>query len=98
MREPCVASIAKVVLLRNAILTEVRVEQEGIGFREFGCELPPIDFAAFARACGAEGYRCRNAADLRATFAAALASPSAALIEVEVDPDEKPVKAHELKV
>jgi pyruvate dehydrogenase (quinone) len=87
----------KIVLLRNGILAEVRFEQEGIGFREFGCELPPIDFAAFARACGAEGYRCRTAAELRATFTAALASPSAALIEVEVDPDEKPVKAHELK-
>ena len=45
----------KIILLKNNSLAEVKFEQEDIGNPEFGCELAPIDFVAFAKACGAEG-------------------------------------------
>ena len=48
----------KIVLLKNNSLAEVRFEQEDLKYPQFGCDLAPIDFVAFAKACGAEGYRC----------------------------------------
>ena len=54
----------KIILLKNNSLAEVKFEQEDIGNPEFGCELAPIDFVAFAKACGAEGYRCARPEDV----------------------------------
>jgi hypothetical protein len=45
----------KIILLKNDSLAEVKFEQVGLGNPSFGCDLSPIDFVAFARACGAEG-------------------------------------------
>ncbi len=50
----------KVILLKNNSLAEVRFEQEDLKYPSFGCDLPPIDFVAFAKACGADGYRCAS--------------------------------------
>ena len=47
----------KVVLLKNNSLAEVRFEQEELKYPQFGCDLPPIDFVAFAKACGAFSLR-----------------------------------------
>jgi pyruvate dehydrogenase (quinone)/pyruvate decarboxylase len=44
--------------LKNNSLAEVKFEQRDLGNPEFGCELSPIDFVAFAKACGADGFRC----------------------------------------
>jgi pyruvate dehydrogenase (quinone)/pyruvate decarboxylase len=87
----------KIILLKNNSLAEVKFEQKEIGNPEYGCELAPIDFVAFAKACGADGYRCRRADELRPTIEAALNSPNAALVEVVVDANEKPEKPDELK-
>jgi thiamine pyrophosphate-dependent acetolactate synthase large subunit-like protein len=46
----------KIILLKNDSLAEVKFEQRDMGYPEYGCELSPIDFVAFADACGAEGY------------------------------------------
>ena len=62
-----------------------------------GCELAPIDFVAFAKACGAEGYRCQRAEEVRPAIEGALNSPNAALVEAVVDANEKPLKPDELK-
>ena len=51
----------KIILLKNNSLAEVRFEQIELGNPAFGCDLAPIDFVAFARACGAEGFRCAAA-------------------------------------
>ena len=50
----------KIIILKNNSLAEVKFEQMELGNPSFGCELRPIDFVAFARACGAEGYRCEE--------------------------------------
>ena len=42
---------------------EVMFEQREIGYQNYGCELPPIDFVAFAKACGAEGLNCEQSTD-----------------------------------
>ena len=87
----------KVVLLKNNSLAEVRFEQEDLKYPQFGCDLAPIDFVAFAKACGAEGYRCARPEEVRPAIESALRSSKAALVEAVVDPDEKPAKPAALK-
>jgi len=84
-------------VLKNNSLSEVRFEQEELGYPTYGCDLPPIDFVAFAKACGADGFRCANPAETRPAIEAALRSPRAALVEAMVDPNEPPSKPEELK-
>ena len=87
----------KIVVLRNDSLAEVKFEQKEIGFPEFGCALSPIDFTAFAKACGADGFRISAYDEMLPTLRAALASPRPAVIEAIVDADEKPAKPQDLK-
>jgi pyruvate dehydrogenase (quinone)/pyruvate decarboxylase len=87
----------KIVLLKNNSLAEVRFEQEDLKYPQFGCDLAPIDFVAFAKACGAEGYRCARPEEVRPAMESALRSSKAALVEAVVDPDEKPEKPAALK-
>jgi pyruvate dehydrogenase (quinone) len=87
----------KVIVLKNNSLAEVKFEQREIGNPEYGCTLPPIDFGAFAKACGADGFHCDSAAAIRPAIKAALASPSAAIVEAVVDANEKPTKLDELR-
>ena len=75
----------KIVLLKNNSLAEVKFEQEDIGNAEYGCALAPIDFVALAKACGAEGFRCDRADNVRVAIKAALDSSSVALVEAVVD-------------
>jgi pyruvate dehydrogenase (quinone) len=88
----------KIILLKNNSLAEVKFEQEDIGNPEFGCDLAPIDFVAFARACGAEGYRCEHPEEVVPAIKSALASPRTALVEAIVDPNERPAKPEQLKI
>jgi thiamine pyrophosphate-dependent acetolactate synthase large subunit-like protein len=53
---------------------------------------------AFAKACGAEGYRCERPEDVVPAIKSALESPRAALVEAVVDPNERPAKPEQLKV
>jgi pyruvate dehydrogenase (quinone) len=47
----------KVVIVKNNSLGMIKWEQMVfLGNPEYGCELQPIDFAAFARACGGTGF------------------------------------------
>src|SRR5207244_3527256 len=46
----------KVIIIKNNSLGQIKWEQMVfLGNPEYGCELQPIDFAAFARACGGTG-------------------------------------------
>lgn len=88
----------KVILLKNNSLAEVKFEQRDLGYPEFGCDLSPIDFVAFARACGADGFRCSRPGEVARAIADTLRSPRTALLEAVVDPNEPPAKPGELKV
>ena len=87
----------KIILLKNNSLAEVLFEQREIGNPNYGCELSPIDFVAFAKACGADGFRCERPQDIRPAIQAAFASNRPALVEAVVDAEEKPTKPDELK-
>ena len=88
----------KIIVLKNNSLAEVKFEQIELGNPSFGCDLSPIDFVAFARACGAEGYRCERPEEVRPAIQAALRSRRPALVEAIVDPDEKPSDPDELRI
>lgn len=87
----------KILVLKNNALAEVKFEQKGLGFPEFGCDLSPIDFAAFAKACGADGFRCDKPEEVAPAIQAFLASPKPAVLEAVVDAEEKPTKPQELR-
>ena len=87
----------KALILNNHRLAEVTFEQKEAGFGVFGCELSPIDFVAYAHACGAEGYRCAAPEEVRPAIAAALRSPKPAIIDAMVDPEEQPHKPDAVK-
>ena len=88
----------KIVVLKNNSLAEVKFEQMELGNPSFGCELSPIDFVAFARACGADGFRCEQPDEVRPAIQAALRSSRPALVEAVVDPEEKPTDPEELRI
>jgi pyruvate dehydrogenase (quinone) len=87
----------KVMILKNTSLAEVRFEQTGLGYKPFGIELRPIDFAAVARACGAAGFHVEALSDLRPAIEAALKVPGPPVIEVVVDPNEPPALPDKLQ-
>lgn len=87
----------KIILLKNNSLAEVMFEQREIGNPSFGCNLSPIDFVSFAKACGADAFRCDRPEDVKPVIRAALASPKPALVEAVVDAEEKPTKPDELR-
>ncbi len=69
----------KIIILKNNSLAEVKFEQKEIGNPEYGCDLAPIDFVAFAKACGAEGFRCEKPEEVKSAIQAALNSPGVAV-------------------
>jgi pyruvate dehydrogenase (quinone)/pyruvate oxidase len=82
----------KVVIIKNNALAMIKWEQMVfLGNPEYGCELEPIDFAAFARACGGAGFTVEDPADCGAVLDEALALPGPAIVEAVVDPFEPPM-------
>jgi pyruvate dehydrogenase (quinone) len=80
----------RIIIFKNNELAMDRFEQADAGVPEYGVSLQPIDFAKFAEACGAEGYTCKTAVDLPATLKRAFTSSGPAVIQVEIDADQKP--------
>jgi pyruvate dehydrogenase (quinone)/pyruvate oxidase len=82
----------KVVVIKNNTLGQIKWEQMVfLGNPEFGCELHPIDFAGYARACGGSGFMIDDPERCGETLRAALATPGPVLIEAVVDPNEPPM-------
>jgi pyruvate dehydrogenase (quinone) len=82
----------KVVVISNHSLGQIKWEQlVFLGNPEYGCELHPIDFAAFARACGGAGYRIEEPAECGAVLERALAEPGPVVVDAVVDPHEPPM-------
>ncbi|WP_254602918.1 thiamine pyrophosphate-dependent enzyme [Sphingomonas bacterium] len=85
----------KIVVYDNSRWGLVHLEMEGAGLPATGgSSFPNMDFAAFARACGAAGFTARDPATLSATVREFLASPGPAILHAIVDPDELPAMAH----
>ena len=66
----------KIIVIKNNTLGMIKWEQMVfLGNPEYGCELQPIDFAAFARACGGTGFTIEDPASCGAILDQALAIP-----------------------
>jgi pyruvate dehydrogenase (quinone)/pyruvate oxidase len=82
----------RVVVVKNNSLGMIKWEQMVfLGNPEYGCELQPIDFAAFARACGATGFTVEDPAQCGAVLDQAFATDGPVLIEAVVDPFTPPM-------
>ncbi len=82
----------KAFVIKNNYLGQIQWEQMVfLGNPEYGCELHPIDFAAFAQACGGTGIRVDDPKDCGSAIERALATPGPVLIEAIVDPFEPPM-------
>src|ERR671934_2443658 len=82
----------KVVIVKNNSLGMIKWEQMVfLGNPEYGCELHPIDFAAFARACGATGLRVEDPRQVGDVLDQAFATGGPVIVEGVVDPFEPPM-------
>jgi pyruvate dehydrogenase (quinone)/pyruvate oxidase len=82
----------RVVVIKNNSLGMIKWEQMVfLGNPEYGCELQPIDFAAFARACGAVGFTVDDPARIGAVLDQALAVDGPVVVEAVVDPFTPPM-------
>lgn len=81
----------KIVVANNSVLGHIRWEQMLYqGNPEFGVELQPMDFALFARACGGQGFRVENPADMGRVLDEAFATPGPVIVDAVVDGLEPP--------
>lgn len=82
----------KIVIIKNNTLGQIKWEQMVfLGNPEYGCELQPIDFAAFARACGGAGYTVDDPKKCGDIVDRAFSTPGPVVIEAVVDPNEPPM-------
>lgn len=79
------------VVLNDGALGMVKHGQRLAGAESIGCDLPPTDFAAIARALGSQAFTIRTPADLAALDVAAIcAHKGPTLLDVHVDPEQVP--------
>jgi acetolactate synthase-1/2/3 large subunit len=79
------------VVLNDRAYGLIRHGHSLLGREQIDYAIPPVDFGMMARAAGAEAYTVRNAKDLDLVDWQSLAtSQFPTLIDVHVDPEEKP--------
>jgi pyruvate dehydrogenase (quinone) len=82
----------KIIVIKNNSLGMIKWEQMVfLGNPEYGCDLQPIDFAAFARACGGSGFTIEDPASCGAILDRALATPGPVVVDALVDPFVPPM-------
>jgi len=82
----------KVVIIKNNYLGQIKWEQMVfLGNPEFAVDLHPIDFAAFAHACGGVGYHAEKPQEIGGMMDEFLKAPGPALFEAVVDPNTAPL-------
>jgi pyruvate dehydrogenase (quinone)/pyruvate oxidase len=82
----------KVVIIKNNYLGQIKWEQMVfLGNPEYGVKLHPIDFSAFARACGGTGIFVDDPKHCGDAVEELLRTPGPAVLEAEVDPLTAPM-------
>jgi pyruvate dehydrogenase (quinone) len=82
----------KVIIIKNNVLGQIKWEQMIFNANpQFGVQLQPIDFAAYAKACGAAGYTIEEPGQAEAVLREALAHDGPAVVQAVVDPNEPPM-------
>jgi len=86
----------KVFIFNNAGWGLVHLEMEAAGMPVFraGATVKNPDFAMYALACGAQGFKIAKPAELRDTVAEALQAAGPVIVDVSVDPAEIPAMPH----
>ncbi len=86
----------KVIIYNNSAFGLITLEAEGSGLPAFfeGIQFPNPDFAAFARACGAQGFSAKKPGELKSAISEALAADGPALVDAVVAPNELPNLPH----
>jgi len=86
----------KIFVFNNSGWGLVHLEMEEAALPAFrqGTTMKNPDFAMFAQACGAQGFRVTQPHALRDTVARALATPGPVIVDVMVDPSEIPAMPH----
>jgi pyruvate dehydrogenase (quinone)/pyruvate oxidase len=84
----------KIVVLKNNVLGQIKWEQiVFLGNPEFGVSLQPIDFAAYARACGGAGFTIEDPEACGKILDQSLATSGPVVVEAVVDPYTPPMPA-----
>jgi pyruvate dehydrogenase (quinone) len=82
----------KVIVIKNNVLGMIKWEQMVLeGNPQYGVELQPIDFAAYARACGAAGFTIEEPGRAESVLREALECEGPAVVQAVVDPNEPPL-------
>ena len=82
----------KIIVLKNNVLGMIKWEQIAFeGNPQFGVQLQPIDFEAFAKACGAAGYTVEDPKKVKSVLRQAFEHPGPAVVQAVVDPNEPPL-------
>ena len=76
-----------VIVMNDGKLKNIKKEQAGEGYPEFGISFPNPDFAGFAESCGGLGFRVESPGELDAAMSEAFGSDRPAIIDVVVDPE-----------
>jgi pyruvate dehydrogenase (quinone)/pyruvate oxidase len=84
----------RVIVIKNNVLGQIKWEQMVfLGNPEYGVDLHPIDFAAFARACGGTGFTIEEPKRCGDILDQALKVDGPVVIEAVVDPLTAPMPA-----
>ena len=78
----------KVVIFNDSKIKNIAKEQALYGYPVFGISFPNPDFAAYARSCGGEGYRCETPEELDEALEKGFASDRPCIFDVVVDPEK----------
>ncbi len=82
----------KVIIVKNNTLGMIRWEQMAfLGNPEYGVEFTPIDFVAFAHACGGKGYAIKDPTEVKTVMREAMSQRNPTIVEAYVDPFDPPM-------
>ncbi|GGM69033.1 pyruvate oxidase [Thermogymnomonas acidicola] len=81
----------KLVVFNNSKLGMIKFEEQVMGYPEFGVDLYNPDFSQVARAVGIESRRVEEPGDLDGAVKDMFASRGPFVLDVIVDPDERPM-------
>ena len=75
----------KIVILNNSKIGMIKYEQQEMGHLNYETNLGEVDFAAFAEACGGDGFRIEKNEDLANTMKQAFLSNKPTIIDVAIE-------------
>ena len=82
----------KIIVLKNNLYGMIKWEQLAFeGNPQYGVDLQPIDFAAYARACGAAGFTVEDPNQVREVLRQAFATAGPVVVQAVIDPLEAPL-------